>query len=109
MKPDNESLNEHMGKVLNKMAKYDEAIPYLNKAIAKNPRNANAYFGLAMAYTNKGNTETGLSYFLKVNQLDPKRADAWYYAGMIYKAKGDNINSEQYLNKANSLGGAKKE
>jgi tetratricopeptide (TPR) repeat protein len=104
MRPEYEALNFHLGKVLDKMLRYDEAIPYLNKAVEKNPKNDGAFFNLALSYTNKGDNINGLKYFLKVIEIAPTRADAWNYAGQLYNATGNREKGREYLAKAAELG-----
>jgi len=97
-------LNYNLGKSLNKLKKYDEAIKYLNEAI-KSGGDDGPYFNLAEAYTNKGDLDQGLKYFEKVIELNPKRSDAFYYSGLIYKAKGDTAKAKEFLDKSKLLGG----
>jgi protein O-mannosyl-transferase len=109
IKPEYEALNYHMGKVLDKMQRYNEAITYLNKAIARNPKDDGALFNLGLSYTNMGDNKNGLKYFLQITQLKPERADAWYYAGLIYNATGDKIKGKEFLDRVAALGGVKNE
>jgi len=102
--PDSYILNYNLGKSLNKLKRYDEAIKYLNDAV-KSGADDGPYFNLALAYTNKGDPDQGLKYFAKVIELNPKRGDAFYYSGLIYKAKGDTVKAKEFLDKSNALGG----
>ncbi len=102
--PDNAELNFNFGKTLDKLKRYDEAIKVLDHAVALDPKNEGAYFNLALSYTNKGDIEKGLFYFLKVTDLNPKRAEAYYYEGQIYNAKKDTVKAKEFLDKAAQLG-----
>lgn len=102
--PESFILNYNLGKTLNKLKRYDEAIKTLDAA-TKSGDDDGVYFNLAAAYTNKGDYEHGLKYFYKVLEINPKRADACYYIGLTYKAQGDSVKSKEFLDKATALGG----
>ena len=101
---DNIGLNYIYGNTLNKLKKYDEAIPILNKVIALDPKNEGGFFDLALSYTNKGDQNKGFYYLSKVIELNPKRADAYYYSGVILRAKGDTVKAKEFMGKAEALG-----
>jgi tetratricopeptide (TPR) repeat protein len=100
IKPDHFALNFFMGKTLDKLKRFREAIPYLNVALSKEPENDGVLFNLALSYTNLNDLDKGLEYFSKIVQLKPGRADAYDYMGQIYRAKGDRANADLYFNKA---------
>src|SRR5437762_404012 len=97
-------MNYYMGKLLDKENKFSEAIPFLNKAIEANPESDDAYFNLALSYTNLGDHEKGLNYFLKVIEINPQRGEAYYYVGLIFKERGDGAKAGEYSEKAQQLG-----
>lgn len=103
--PDYENLNYHAGKALDKLERYREAIPYLEKALAKNPKNDGVLYNLALSHTNLNEIDKGLAYFMQVIELRPNGPDAYHYVGLIYRAKGDFANADKYLRKAQELGG----
>lgn len=102
--PDNRDMAYNTALVLNKLKRYDEAIPLLNHVVQLYPDHSDAFYNLALAYTNKGDFDNGLKYFAKVNELSPQRADAYYFTGKIYESRGDKDKANTFFTKAKELG-----
>lgn len=97
-------LYYNLGKTLNKLLRYDEAIQASNDALALDPEHDGANYNLALAYTNQGDMDRGLFYFSRVIALNPNRGDAYYFTGLIYRARGDEAKATEFINKAATLG-----
>ena len=98
------SFNVNLGKTLNKLTRYAEAIAVSKHALTLDPKDEGAHFNLALAYTNQGDNDNGLLHFSKIIALNPERADAYHYAGLLLQAKGDQLKANEYLAKAKALG-----
>ena len=102
--PNNKDLSFNTALMLNRLKRYDEAIPVLNHIVQIFPDYTEAYYNLALAYTNKGDFDNGLKYFTKVIEMDPKRAEAFYYSGKIVESRGDKERANTFFAKARELG-----
>src|SRR5262249_1766147 len=60
---------------------YNGAIPLLQQAVAKDPRNADAYNLLGYATRKSGNPQGSLQYYNTALQIDPKHLGANEYIG----------------------------
>ncbi len=82
----------------------DEALDYLNKAIAADPQNAQLYDVMGRVYeTGKNDSENAEKYFLKALELDPNYADAYYNLGRVYYNQGVNKQGEANMISDNKL------
>ncbi len=79
--------------------KFDEAITEFNKAIAINPKSANAYYSLGFTYDKKGDLANAISNFSKAIEIDPALTDAYYNRGFAYYRKGAFDNAIADYNK----------
>jgi tetratricopeptide (TPR) repeat protein len=66
----------------------DEAIKYLNKALALQPGFDVALDGLGLAYTMKGEFQTAASYLEKSLAVNPRLTDAHNHLGTVYQEMG---------------------
>ncbi|MFB0566177.1 MAG: tetratricopeptide repeat protein [Candidatus Aminicenantaceae bacterium] len=78
----------------------DEAIKYLKKSLALNPRNHIAYNFLGIAYSMKGELEESLKHFNKCLEINPRFTDAHNNLGMIYQQMGIIDRAEEEFLKA---------
>ena len=67
---------------------WDEAIPYLEKAILHAPNLAQAHRDLGKAYFQKNELEKAVQHYLKVVQLDPEEDTSHYRLAAIYRKQG---------------------
>lgn len=83
-----------------KTEKYDEAIDYLNKAIAANPDVAQYYALLGIIYDNKTERQQALDSYAKALSIDANNglANFYYGRGLALKAgeKSDNYNGNNF-------------
>jgi Tfp pilus assembly protein PilF len=67
---------------------FDRAIPHLEKAVAANPRHAQALLDLGFAYNEKGLFDKAIPCFRKVLEIEPNTAVAHNNLGAALRAKG---------------------
>jgi len=65
-----------------------DRIATLNEILAQNPNDAFARYGLALEYSNQGNTETALSEFKKLLSVHPDYTAGYFMAAQTL-AKAD--------------------
>lgn len=71
--PDSPQLLDMMGRIYGeKLHQLDEAVKYLEKAVALDPEYASAQENLAIAYAMQGQMDQALAHIEKAHQLDPK-------------------------------------
>ena len=82
---------------------YAGAIPYLQKFIADNPKNANGHNYMGYALRNIGKLkESGVSYSQALS-LNPKHLGALEYQGRLYLTLGQVAKAKANLAKLDSL------
>lgn len=64
--------------------KTDEAMTYLNKAIERDPNNAQYNFVMGNLEESRNNPEAAMAAFEKAKTLDPTLSDAWAGIGRVY-------------------------
>lgn len=77
--------------------KYAEAIPILQKVVADNPRDADAWNYLGFSARKLGRKEEALGYYQKALALDPKHKGANEYLGELYLMMNDLPKAEAQL------------
>lgn len=79
-----------MARLSNKLADYDSAIKYLNKAIEKDSTNAAAFFERALAWTSKDLGKSNLDYYNCI-KLNFKVVDCYFGLGINYLSINDSL------------------
>ena len=82
---------------------YQGALPLLQKVVAKNPKNADAYNLLGFATRKSGNPQGSLQYYTQALQIDPKHLGANEYIGEAYLMLDQLPQAEQHLARLDSL------
>lgn len=77
--------------------KYEEAIPLLQKVVADNPRDADAWNYLGFCSRKLGKKEDSLGYYQKALAIDPKHKGAHEYLGELYLMMNDLAKAEEQL------------
>lgn len=77
--------------------KCDEAMPILQKVVADNHRDADAWNYLGFCARKLGKKEEALGYYQKALALSPKHKGANEYLGELYLMMGDLPKAEQQL------------
>lgn len=105
IKNDNQNMEyrQNLLKTLNKLKRYDEAIEQARIVLKNDSTNEVALFGMALAYTNQGKLNEGLSWFLKFYEVNPYRKDVLNYISQIYKALGKTEEARQFEIRAGEI------
>jgi tetratricopeptide (TPR) repeat protein len=69
----------------------------LQKAIAADPKLAEAYVQLGAVYSGRGKFTQAISAYKKAIEVNPQSAEAHYRLGLAYKRTGKEKESEQEL------------
>jgi tetratricopeptide (TPR) repeat protein len=91
------------GKALVEAKRFQEAMPYLQQAVAKDPRNADAYNLMGYATRKSGDPNASLQYYNQALTIDPKHLGANEYVGEAYLQLGRLPEAEQHLARLDSL------
>ena len=76
---------------------YAEAIPLLEKAIAAEPKNADAYNYLGYSHRKLGDREKALVFYTKALEIKPRHLGANEYLGELYLEQGELEKAEERL------------
>lgn len=77
--------------------KYKEAIPLLDKAAAKEPKNANVHNYLGFAHRKLKRFDLALKYYRTALKIEPKHRGANEYLGELYLRTGQLDKAEERL------------
>jgi len=80
--PDDPDLNYHLGVALKDEGRYDEAIPYLQKAAELKPEDSRVPFQLGVVYFEKEDYAKAVEQFRKALAIDSTNTDAWLNLGI---------------------------
>jgi tetratricopeptide (TPR) repeat protein len=76
---------------------YADAIPLLQKVVADNPRDADAWNYLGFASRKVGKLDEALGYYEKALKLDPRHKGAHEYLGELYLMTKNLPKAEEQL------------
>jgi len=83
-----EKLNDRVDE-LNQEGRYEEALPYSDRALKLSPRFCLAYINKGIALKNLGRFDKAIACYDKViNELDSKYKKAWYNKAVVLQKKG---------------------
>jgi len=82
---------------------FDAAIEILKKMVADNPKDANAFYLLGLAYMKKQEYPEAIESLTKVVELTPSFAGAFHQLGLCYQQQNDKEKALQYFEKALEL------
>jgi tetratricopeptide (TPR) repeat protein len=95
--------NFAQGKALVEAKRYQEAMPYLQQAAAKDPKNADAYNLMGYATRKSGNANGSLQYYNQALAIDPKHLGANEYIGEAYLMLDRPAEAQQHLARLDTL------
>jgi tetratricopeptide (TPR) repeat protein len=79
---------------------YGKAEKYLKDAIAKNDKDAEAYYNLGRTYLELENNKSAILQYQKAVELDPTKSQWQYELGLLYYNQNDFKNSLKYFDLA---------
>ncbi|TQV73350.1 tetratricopeptide repeat protein [Denitrobaculum tricleocarpae] len=79
------------------LGSYASAIPLLEKAIAANPRNPDAFSLMGFSHRKLGRRNRALDYYLKALELEPEHLGANEYLGELYLETSDLARAQERL------------
>ncbi len=82
---------------------WDKAIELLNKAVLRDPKNAEIHNLLGFAERNRGNLDAAFKHYEVALSLDPKHRGAHEYIGEAYLMAGNLAKAEEHLAKLDKL------
>lgn len=82
------------GSFFNRLGRYDEAIPYLERAIKASPKKQPLFFELGTSYLGKGDVQKMFSLFKEAYELEPTSPESKiiYAVGAIYTNNTNVLN-----------------
>ncbi len=86
-----------------KAGRYAAAIPLLEKAVAKDPKDANAYNYLAFSHRKLGRFARALDFYKTALKIEPDHRGAHEYLGELYLQTGHLDLAEAHLAKLDRL------
>jgi tetratricopeptide (TPR) repeat protein len=92
-----------MGYCLNSKTRYNEAIPYLEKAIQQEATYVAAYVELGFSYYMTSRNDDALKQFEKALSLNAKNENARYYAGLVYINQKNKTKAQQMVDELKGL------
>jgi tetratricopeptide (TPR) repeat protein len=79
---------------------FDAAVEILKKMVADNPKDANAFYMLGIAYTKKQAYPEAIEALTKVTELSPSFAGSFHQLGLCYQQQNEKEKALQYFEKA---------
>jgi len=103
--PSNKPLDPNYvkAKSLIEAKNYQEAMPLLQKVVATNPRDADAYTLMGYATRKSGDPNGSLQYYNTALSLDPRHIGAHEYIGEAYLQLDKPQEAAQHLARLDSL------
>ena len=94
-------VRKDMGRIYNKMGRFEEAIKNFDLVLAMNNTHSECLFGKGISNLGLFNWTGAYNFFSKSSKLDETNANSWYYMAVIFKNFGqDNqskLNFEKFL------------
>jgi tetratricopeptide (TPR) repeat protein len=88
------------GILLAGVGRVPESETSFNRILARNPRSAPAYNGLAILRAGQGDYESAIRFAEKATEVDPTSADAWNNLAVLYARTGKDEQVVKHLRKA---------
>ena len=86
-----------------KAERYKDAIPQLQRVVAQQPQNADAWNLLAYSQRKMDELTASLENYKKALSIDPSHKDAYEYLGELYLRMGNLAKAEKQLKRLDSL------
>ena len=95
--------NYTAGKAAVEAGDYEAAVVHLGKAVAEDPRHADALNYLGYSHRQLGNLDESLNWYLKALAVNPDHRGALEYLGELYLQMNQPAQAEQQLDKLSRL------
>ena len=89
-------IRSDMGRVLNKLRNFDDALKAFDMVLIINANHFNSLFGKGIASLGLNNWDDALDLFLKAIEVDNTNANCYYYISIILQSNGDEKANEYY-------------
>jgi tetratricopeptide (TPR) repeat protein len=89
-----------MAQLARELGRLPESVQHLRKAVATEPRNADAHLELGRALFDSSDIEGAIAETKRVLDIDPKHTDALYNLGAIYGNMNRDDLAREYWEKA---------
>lgn len=93
----------NMAQIYDEMDMPQDAIKIYERIIDINPKEAGAYYGIAIMEERLNNKEKALEYYHKAIEIDPNYDRAYYFAANLYDEMGDRDKALEYYKKVVEL------
>jgi Flp pilus assembly protein TadD len=103
--PSNDIIQHDLGLACLEVGRLPEAIAALQRAIASNPRYADAHFRLGIALEQLGNIREAIAAYGRATQLDLLLTEAWFRAGALIYIVGRREDALSCFRRATLTGG----
>jgi len=91
------------GTVLAQTGQYEDARPYLERAVDADPSNLDAWYNLAVTYTSLGKVEQAVGILEKLLESYPSEATFHYSYGIALKERGEKKGALEEFRLARDL------
>lgn len=88
-----------------KAGDWNKAIMLLDRVVADNPRDADAYNYLGYSYRKLGNRDQALAHYMRALDIDSNHRGALEYLGELYLDMNDLPNAEEMLGRLSRVCG----
>jgi len=88
-----------------KQGQYNEAMEYFEKAVARFPESAEAYYNLGVSKLRAGKTDQAIATLEKTVQLKPDLTEAYFALGECYFNKGESDRAIKVFSRTLDLNG----
>ena len=105
LQPSNPSIQHDLGLACLEAGRIPEAIAALQRAVADNPRYADAYFRLGIALEKLGNIGGAITAYHRATELAPSLTEAWFRAGALVYTLGHRDEALGCFRRAAATGG----
>lgn len=93
----------YLGEVMLDTQRYEDAVGLFKATVRMNRANANAYFGLGMAFKGMEEWDAAVENVEIALAFDPSFAQAHYELGQLFMQRGEEMNAAVHFSKAAEL------
>jgi Flp pilus assembly protein TadD len=105
LQPSNSAIQHDLGLACLEVGRVSDAIAALQRAVANDPRYADAHFRLGIALEKFGNIREAIAAYDRAIQQDPLLTEAWFRAGALIYIVGHHDDAIGCFRRAAATGG----